>query len=716
MSSVISRNFTSFSGMMSKHLLWVLALAAAFSANAAHANSEDVLKRIQRDGQARVIVRMKADAAGVPWSAMSAGRQRKAVAAALESAEPTLRNARIRPTKTFRTLPFMGATVNKEQLLELMAAPDVESVTLVRRERRMQNTARLIERPAITAATDSIDASGAWARGYDGAGYAVAVIDDGFNFNHPMLQGKNVGDACFAADYETTKNNCPSGVTPQIGPGAASNCTAGRCSHGTHIASLAAGNDGTNFGVARAANIVPIDVFSTETDATACAPELPPCELTDSYVVLEALDYINENAAALNIAAVNLSLGGTAREGYCDEDLRKSVIDMLRQKGIAVVAAAGNDGLTGKSVAPGCVSSSVSVGATNDSTTVSSLSNFASTVDLMAPGVAVLGASSTGSGLVAKSGTSIAVPHVAGAWVVMRSAFPNATADQIESVLKETGLEVTRTDSDITVPKIQLTKAINRLQGKDRQMLSNMVTSSAQYLGYSYLRFANTSSDDGKITITLRDVGTGEALGVWTSPVIPANAAPQFDLRLVEAEASTTRPIVDGTRTYYNFDIASTFSGHMQHVLWAGGAGVLSNLTSCPTGFASDAANVSNVYASTSGGYLSRVRVVNTSAAPEKATLTYHDAFTGEEIGQWVSGNIAAGAAVELTPDYLEAQLPALKAAVDAGLAQYNIRLSDMSGYAQHVVLNGSVGVLMDMSPKCDLRVTTSSETTAAAQ
>src|SRR6185312_16823709 len=102
--------------------------------------------------------------------------------------------------------------------------------------------------------------------------------------------------------------------------------------------------------------------------------------------------------------------------GYCDDDPRKVAIDALRAKGIAVAIVSGNDGVTDKVEKPGCISTAETVGATDDGTAVASFSNFSTMVDFMAPGVNVLGASASGSGLVAKSGTSIAAPHVAGAW------------------------------------------------------------------------------------------------------------------------------------------------------------------------------------------------------------------------------------------------------------------------------------------------------------
>ena len=40
----------------------------------------------------------------------------------------------------------------------------------------------------------------------------------------------------------------------------------------------------------------------------------------------EAIEYVNQNAATYNIAAVNMSLGGNAQAGYCDTDPRKVAI------------------------------------------------------------------------------------------------------------------------------------------------------------------------------------------------------------------------------------------------------------------------------------------------------------------------------------------------------------------------------------------------------
>jgi len=700
-----------FSTLLRPFALLAAVTAAAFASTpAAAAGVEDVLKEIAQQGQARVLVRMKADGGGaVAWSPrLSVSRQRVAVATALNETAPVLARARVVGVRGFRTIPYLAATLTREQAMALASDDSVEGIYLIQRERRVEATAVTTQALNLTAPQQAIDLGSAWSRGFDGAGTSIAVIDSGININHPALAGKNVGDACFSDTYgvSTSVGQCPSGQKQQVGFGAASNCPEGgtQCDHGTHVASVAVGNDGTAFGVARGAKLVPINVFVLETDSSVCNPDATPCMLTDSLAVLNALDYVNEHALELNIAAVNLSVGGSTRDGYCDDDPRKSVIDMLRQKGVAVAVAASNGGQTGKITTPACISSAVGVGSTDNGTAVASFSNFANTLDFVAPGVSISGAKGSGSGYGTRSGTSMSAPQVAGAFAVLRQAFPTLAVDNIETVLKETGTSVTRADSGATVAKIQVSAALDRLQGVNRRLFNNVLASVTPQ-GESLLRFYNPTAAVGNVRATLRDAGGGEYLGEWISPPIAPHAALQFTAQGIVANASKSGlPVVIGPRAYVNLEIAGSFKGSAQHLFWSQHDGVLTNLTNCGTAVPTDdAKQLMNVHSSSFGEFPSRIRIVNTGAAPTAAKLRFYNAGTGAEVMEWTSPEIASGASNEVMMRYIEATSNLPEDALAGSNGYYNVTVEGFSGYLQHLVENLQPGSLQDMTAKCDI-------------
>jgi hypothetical protein len=103
---------------------------------------------------------------------------------------------------------------------------------------------------------------------------------------------------------------------------------------------------------------------------------------------------------------------------------------------------------------PACSPLVVSVGRVNDDDTVADSSNSSRTLDLLAPGSDI-----TAAGLTL-SGTSMACPHVAGAWAVMRAARSTLDLGQVLQALKDTGVPVTDARQGRTTPRIQLDAAI----------------------------------------------------------------------------------------------------------------------------------------------------------------------------------------------------------------------------------------------------------------
>ena len=684
--------------------------ACLVSAWPAHAQLERIMEQLEATGQARVIVRMKEAAHDTAWtSSTSTAVQRAAVRSMRRRFDSALAVQDLVVEQSFSSLPFVGVRLDRERLGALLTMSEVAAVFPVTVERKTQSH----EGQKLTSSVPSVDVSDAWARGYTGEGNTIAVIDGGIDTGHAMLSGKTVGAACFSATFGTdTFSQCPSGSSPEIGSGAASNCPSGsdRCDHGTHVASTAVGNDGTTFGVARAVQLMPIDVFSQVTNEDDCSPDPTPCELTDSLAVLDALNYVNENVELHNIVSVNLSFGGGKNTGPCDEDPRKVVVDMLREKGVATVAAAGNEGLNGAINAPACISSVVGVGATNDGTTIAPFSNFASFLDVMAPGVNIQ-AANAGGGLATRSGTSMSTPHVAGAFAVIRSAFPEATVDEIEDAFKTSGISVSRTSQNFSLPRLQVHQAILSLQGVNVRVFNNVIGSRTTDVGQSFIRLYNSTDEAGRARVSLRDSETGVRLGRWVSPNIPAHASFQFNVERLESEAAAEQVIATDERTYYNLVVETEFRGSMQHVLWQRTAGVLSNMTSCADGVGGGERTLLNVHSPSVAQYPSSVRVYNSGTTGERANLDVFNATSGERLGTWTSDIIEAGAALEISTNEIIADFETDPIATDALTDEaidlpthLNIEMQDnFVGHLQHTVHNVTADVLTDLSAKCSL-------------
>jgi subtilisin family serine protease len=272
------------------------------------------------------------------------------------------------------------------------------------------------------------------AAGLAGAGAAIAVVDTGVDTAHPMLVGRVVGEACFTPSRPGGGGYCPNGSTDQVGPGAAAPCVGTiECGHGTHVAGTAAGDGDGHRGVAHDAAIIAVQVFTSAANPIEGVG-------TDEASVIRALDWIYTQRTVQPIAAVNLSLGGDPVATPCAGSAALlTVLGRLDAAGIAVVAASGNDGATTRLSFPACLPGVVSVGSVNKNGSVSSFSNSAASLTLLAPGQDVEGPWTSPFLYRTSDGTSFAAPHVSGAIAVLRAALPDWSVSAIVALLDRTG-------------------------------------------------------------------------------------------------------------------------------------------------------------------------------------------------------------------------------------------------------------------------------------
>ena len=413
----------------------------------------DVLTEARARDSVRVIVSL--DVPFRPEHSMTAAqeaRQRAAIAAAGQGLLARLAGGRF--PRFFSTLPYLAIEVDAADLPVLAAAPEVASIEL-----------DALARPTLAQSTPLVGAVAAWAAGYTGAGWTVAVLDTGVEKTHPFLAGRIVSEACFSTTSSFSSSVCPGGAASSTAPDSALPCSMSNCGHGTHVAGIAAGSGASFSGVARDASLIAIQVFSA---STSCGSDPVPCPRSFQSDQIAALERVYTLRNTLNIAAVNMSLGGGLFTSPCDTNATKAAIDQLRSAGIATVISSGNDGQSGSISSPACISTAVSVGSTTDGSfgqavdQVSSFSNSSPYLTMLAPGQ-VITSSVPGGGFANFTGTSMAAPHVAGAWAVLRSRRPDATLDEILAAVVSTGPGILDLRNGLVKPRLQVDAALQAL-------------------------------------------------------------------------------------------------------------------------------------------------------------------------------------------------------------------------------------------------------------
>ncbi|HVG38330.1 MAG TPA: S8 family peptidase, partial [Pyrinomonadaceae bacterium] len=179
----------------------------------------------------------------------------------------------------------------------------------------------------------------------DGTGIGIAVLDSGIDLGHrAFLNQNNKSRVVLSRDF-TGENR----IDDPYG-------------HGTHVASIAAGNgrisNAEYIGIAPNANIINLRVLNSKGQGTTSA-------------LLASLDWVLANRALYNIRVVNLSLGAPAIESYRNDPVCRAVRRLV-DAGVVVLAAAGNNGknssgqkIYGQIHSPGNDPSALTVGAAN---------------------------------------------------------------------------------------------------------------------------------------------------------------------------------------------------------------------------------------------------------------------------------------------------------------------------------------------------------------
>ncbi|MGW2154638.1 S8 family serine peptidase [Nonomuraea sp. NPDC001699] len=254
----------------------------------------------------------------------------------------------------------------------------------------------------LDRSAEQIGATEAWKQGMTGKGVTVAVLDSGYDPDHPDLKGVVTQEKNFTDDPDIRDNT----------------------GHGTHVASIIAGADAKYRGIAPGAKL-------------AVAKAGTAFGLTES-AILAGMEWA---AAEVKAKIVNLSFGAPDTLGL--DPVEQAVNTLSERYGTLFVTASGNDGTTVTS--PGSADAALTVGSVDHQDRVAASSgsgpregDHAIKPDITAPGVEIVAAKAGGTGTeahVAMSGTSMAAPHVAGAAAILAQLHPDWTGQRLKSAL-----------------------------------------------------------------------------------------------------------------------------------------------------------------------------------------------------------------------------------------------------------------------------------------
>ncbi|MEO8028020.1 MAG: S8 family serine peptidase [Bryobacteraceae bacterium] len=240
-----------------------------------------------------------------------------------------------------------------------------------------------------------IAAPAAWDINRGSSGIIIAIVDSGVDGSHPDLSSKMV------AGWNFVNNN--SDTHDVLG-------------HGTAVAGTAAAATDNATGVAGVtwmSKIMPLVALDSSNYATYSN-------------IASAITYAADHGARV----VSISIAGTMSSSTL-----QNAVDYAWNKGVLVVAAAGNSSSSSPNYPAAC-NNAIAVGATDSNDALASFSNYGNWVDVVAPGT-YISTTNNGGGYGQWQGTSFSTPIVAGVAALALSANGSLSPSAVTSLLTQ---------------------------------------------------------------------------------------------------------------------------------------------------------------------------------------------------------------------------------------------------------------------------------------
>jgi serine protease AprX len=294
---------------------------------------------------------------------------------------------------------------------------------------------------------DNIESHWAHEHSFYGRGVGVAVVDTGIALHKDFIEGGNRVVAFKDFINQRTEAYDDNG-------------------HGTHVAGIIGGNGysskGKYKGIAPECNFIGVKVLDHRGDGN----------ISD---VLAGLQWIIDNRKKYNIRVVNISVGTSSKDNLDENSLLVQGVNAVRDNGIVVVVAAGNNGPGPMSIStPGISRKVITVGSSDDNVAAEVYGSGRAKdysgrgptpfcikkPDIVAPGSNIISCnisryttkikngelrlSSSDSPMMytIKSGTSMATPVVSGAIALLLSAHPELTNREVKLKLRSSAVDL----------------------------------------------------------------------------------------------------------------------------------------------------------------------------------------------------------------------------------------------------------------------------------
>lgn len=269
-----------------------------------------------------------------------------------------------------------------------------------------------------------IAATTAWNSSRGSPEVKVAVLDTGIFKDHVDLSGKVVSEVDFTGSL--------------FGP-----LDKSANSHGTHVAGIIAATIDNSHGIVGVAPNISLVNVKVISDGGVGSYE----------GVAQGIIWAANSGSSI----INMSLGVTRTCPAIFQDAN----NYAWSKGLLVLAAGGNDGKSGIDTPANCPNVT-SVAATNQNDEKASISNYDPKINFAAPGDSIYSTHKDG-GYFYLTGTSMAVPMVAGVSGLIKSIKPSVTNAEIITILENTADKIPQTGSYWKSGRVNAKRAVESI-------------------------------------------------------------------------------------------------------------------------------------------------------------------------------------------------------------------------------------------------------------